>query len=85
MIDARRPSWFDDAACAGAPDPRLWFPEGRNFALLEARGVAVCERCPVRVDCLMHAMNTGEEQGTWGGLTEVARRRLRAGRTRRFA
>jgi len=42
----------------------------------------VCRSCPVRVDCLLHAINEGEEWGVWGGLDERERAPLRAGRAR---
>ncbi len=35
------------------------------------------ERCPVRAECLEHALTAPEEHGTWGGTSEPERRQLR--------
>jgi Transcription factor WhiB len=42
---------------------------------------AVCERCPVRGECLQWALDAGADAdyGIWGGLDEAERRRLRRG------
>lgn len=85
MRDA--PAFFADAACRGY-DPNLFFTED---ARREAVALAVCERCPVRVACLDHALRVGEEHGTYGGVTERKRRAVRRawlarqGRERRSA
>lgn len=65
--------WKDQAACRGA-DLALFFPEpGAKY--LEAK--VVCDRCPVKVECLDYALDNGELFGIWGGSTEKERRRLR--------
>jgi WhiB family redox-sensing transcriptional regulator len=33
----------------------------------------VCESCPVRAECLDHAVSAGERYGVWGGLTSDER------------
>lgn len=43
----------------------------------ESRARAICERCPVREQCLDHALEVGEPNGIWGGLNELQRSRLR--------
>lgn len=43
--------------------------------------VAVCEGCPIRVQCLEYAM-AASEPGIWGGLTDRGRREERARRRR---
>ena len=40
-----------------------------------AAALAVCARCPVRVECDQHARTTGEEYGIWGGRPETDRAR----------
>lgn len=35
---------------------------------------AVCDICPVSVECLLHAIEAGEHHGIWGG-TPVRKRR----------
>lgn len=36
----------------------------------------VCFTCPVRLECLVEAFETGMEFGVWGGLTERERRAM---------
>lgn len=35
-----------------------------------------CRSCPVRTECLAHALDEGVEFGVWGGMTERERRAL---------
>ena len=71
-------SWQQNAACRGM-DPAIFFPDLGNHNHAAKR---VCAGCPVRIDCLEHALNAGEEFGIWGGLTEPERRRVTRGRAR---
>ncbi|WP_069628343.1 WhiB family transcriptional regulator [Streptomyces niveus] len=69
-------NWHVRGACYGM-DPEeadeLFFPRPRDLcAIAEAR--ALCARCPVRRDCLNHALENGIKEGTWGGLTKAERR-----------
>lgn len=64
-------SWMQYAACRGM-DTNMFFPDwGGNMD----EAVAVCRRCPVRASCLRHAMSHPENDGVWGGLTEMERKR----------
>ncbi|WP_454296298.1 WhiB family transcriptional regulator [Salana multivorans] len=72
-------SWTSRAACAGGAgrtgvgagaDPDAMFVQGA--AQRDAR--LVCFACPVRMECLLEAFETGMEFGVWGGLTERERR-----------
>lgn len=65
----QRPDWRDDALCAGR-DTEVFFPEGEQPTIIAK---SVCRRCPVRPDCLAHAIERGERYGIWGGFTEHAR------------
>jgi WhiB family redox-sensing transcriptional regulator len=71
-------NWRDRAACLDE-DPELFFPIGTTGPALaqveEAK--SVCARCPVRVECLQWALDTGVDQGIWGGLSEDERRSLK--------
>lgn len=77
--DAEHPDlgdWAEEAACRTS-HPDLFFPEtvrGDNHAK------AICSRCPVRTECLNHALDTDEKYGVWGGLTPRERRRLQRNR-----
>ena len=74
--------WQDGAACKGA-DPNVFYPDempgpGRHPDWTSAR--AICNRCPVREECLAHAIESGEEWGFWGGKTAAEREAIRTGR-----
>lgn len=60
-------------------NPELFFPAGNTGpALLQIEEVkAVCRRCPARSGCLQWALETGQEIGVWGGLSEDERRALK--------
>jgi WhiB family transcriptional regulator, redox-sensing transcriptional regulator len=67
--------WRHDAACREV-DPELFFPIGNSGpALLQIEEAKqVCHRCPVTEDCLTWAIDTGQDAGVWGGLSEDERR-----------
>ena len=68
--------WKEHGACVGHPAD-LWFP-GRGDDCGPAK--AICAQCPVRLECLEHALIEGERFGVWGGLSERERRRIRVAR-----
>lgn len=71
----RYQNWRDLAACRGE-DPALFFPEdGNKHAVAKAR--AICAGCPVRTECLEHAVGFPEKHGVWGGLAERERWNMR--------
>lgn len=67
------PSWQDLAACRGM-DPEIFFPHRGTDTRAPK---AICNRCPVRPDCLEFAMDNGERWGIWGGVSERGRREIR--------
>jgi WhiB family redox-sensing transcriptional regulator len=75
--------WRHRALCRDE-DPELFFPVGNSGpALLQiAEAKTVCERCPVREQCLEFALATGQDAGVWGGLSEDERRSLKRRRAR---
>jgi len=68
------PGWWFAGLCAQT-DPELFFPE-KGGSVREAK--AVCTGCPVRAQCLAHALAHDERFGVWGGTSERERRRLKA-------
>lgn len=65
--------WTASASCgAGRVAPDALFVEGS--AQREVR--AVCEGCPVRLECLADALDSRMDFGVWGGMTERERRAL---------
>jgi WhiB family redox-sensing transcriptional regulator len=78
--------WRDKAACLTA-DPELFFPVGNTGPAVDQidKAKAVCARCSVTEQCLQYALETSQDAGVWGGLSEDERRALkrRAARARR--
>jgi WhiB family redox-sensing transcriptional regulator len=78
--------WRDTAACLTA-DPELFFPVGNTGPAVDQieKAKAVCGRCSVTEMCLQYALETNQDSGVWGGLSEDERRALkrRAARARR--
>ena len=72
------PDWMQHAACRGL-DPELFHPE---VGELTAPAKAVCDACPVRVECLEHAIVHEERNGVWGGVGSAERRRMISRRER---
>ncbi len=78
-------AWIAGRACTPA-DLDLFFSDNdpsrlkARFAELEAK--AICQRCPVQVDCLEHAIAVGEH-GIWGGTTSEERRKMKKAGSRR--
>jgi WhiB family redox-sensing transcriptional regulator len=70
--------WRTLAACRGL-DPDLFFP-ARGDAFTARNAQAVCAACPVAEQCLEFAIEVGETEGIWGGLSG---RQLRQERQRR--
>ncbi len=70
--------WRHVAACRDE-DPELFFPIGNTGpALLQIEEAkSVCRRCSVREECLQFALETGQDAGVWGGLSEDERRALK--------
>ena len=64
-------NWRGAARCR-ADDAEELFVTGAQQR--EAR--MFCRSCPVRTECLAHALDEGVEFGVWGGMTERERRAL---------
>lgn len=81
-------NWRHRAACRDE-DPELFFPVGSTGpSLLQIEEAKeVCHRCPVRESCLSWALESGQDAGVWGGLSEDERRaaKRRAARNRTAA
>jgi WhiB family redox-sensing transcriptional regulator len=71
-------NWRNRAACL-EEDPELFFPIGNTGpALLQIEEAkAVCRRCEVVETCLKWAIESGQDAGVWGGLSEDERRALK--------
>ena len=73
--------WRLLAACRHA-DPELFFPVSPSGPSLDqvTQAKAICAGCPVRQQCLAFALDTRQDHGVWGGMSEEERR-LRASKT----
>jgi WhiB family redox-sensing transcriptional regulator len=63
--------WRHSARCRNE-DPEALFVQGAQQR--DAR--EVCKGCPVRTECLAHALDNRVRFGVWGGMTERERRAL---------
>ena len=70
--------WRHEAACRDV-DPELFFPIGNSGpALLQIEEAKqVCRRCSVMDECLRWAIDSGQDAGVWGGMSEDERRSLK--------
>ena len=77
--------WRHQAACRDE-DPELFFPVGNTGPAITQIEEAkkVCMRCVVKEPCLAWALESGQDAGVWGGLSEDERRAMkrRAARNR---
>jgi WhiB family redox-sensing transcriptional regulator len=69
---------MDGAACA-TTDPELWFPELDSLWRV-AQAKKICEKCPVKQECLNYALVNKFKDGIWGGLSPTERHRLMMGK-----
>ena len=71
-------TWRDHAACL-EEDPELFFPIGNTGpAILQIEEAkAVCRRCEVVETCLKWAIESGQDAGVWGALSDDERRALK--------
>lgn len=70
--------WRSSAACHGV-DPDLFFPKEGTGCNAGKEAKAICATCPVRAECLEHALGFSEsyDHGVWGGTSWSERRRIR--------
>lgn len=62
--------WRKRARCLEM-DPQVFFPSDSDGVLMAKK---ICERCPVKRQCLEYAFENGL-YGVWGGTSERERRR----------
>jgi WhiB family redox-sensing transcriptional regulator len=60
-------------------EPELFFPIGSSGPALRQVEDAkqVCRQCAVADACLQWALQTGQDAGVWGGMSEDERRALK--------
>jgi WhiB family transcriptional regulator, redox-sensing transcriptional regulator len=64
--------------CPQKVQKKLFFPVGTSGPALRqiAEAKTVCRRCPVVTECLAWALESGQDAGVWGGMSEDERRAL---------
>jgi WhiB family transcriptional regulator, redox-sensing transcriptional regulator len=80
ILEVPSMAWGSRARCA-AEDPTLFFPNGDSpgTRAKAAEAKKLCLECGVRLECLRWAIETGQEEGIWGGLGVRELRRHRRG------
>lgn len=78
--------WRQRANCKEIPDPDVFFPIGTTGPALDQieQAKAICQPCCVKQDCLEWAIETHQESGVWGGLSEDERKSMTTGRRHPF-
>jgi len=76
--------WQARGACR-QEDPELFFPIGSSPLAKAQEDTAkrVCWRCPVMEMCGQYALESRQDTGVWGGMSEDDRRRLHRRKGRR--
>ena len=75
--------WTDHARCKGMPT-ELFFPNRYNKPSASAEAIAVCDDCPVTVECRDYADRNNLKHGVWGAVPESTRMPTRtSGRRKR--
>lgn len=76
LVDHLTPDWHAQAVCHpdNGHDPAIWFPtrpHGGNLTHDDVirPAVALCNTCPVRLQCLADAKKREEQWGVWGGVS----------------
>jgi WhiB family redox-sensing transcriptional regulator len=64
--------WMANGNCASEP-PSLFFPSDGVGVEVARR---ICATCPVKEQCLEHALVNRIDHGVWGGASERERRRI---------
>ncbi|QKW15338.1 WhiB family transcriptional regulator [Verrucosispora sp. NA02020] len=69
--------WRDNSICRDM-DGELFFPVGTGPSARNQteQAKAVCRRCPVQLACLNWALESGEQFGVAGGMSEDERQAL---------
>ena len=58
-------------------NPDSFFPPPRRHNNDARLAKKICSKCPVKLECLDHALTNNEEHGIWGGLGPEERKKLR--------
>jgi WhiB family redox-sensing transcriptional regulator len=71
--------WQFEGACNGIETDEFFLEDnmrGKTKRIREVNAIAICNTCPVKQQCLDHALSVPEVYGVWGGMTEEQRHLL---------
>lgn len=77
MTTAREETWRQYASCAQVVNAEIFHPP-RGGSTMAAK--SICAACDVRERCLRYALDNGERDGIWGGLSAEERKAIRKAR-----
>lgn len=69
--------WQRRGLCRGG-NTEIFYPED-DHEQQALKAIAICLNCPVMMRCRQWALDTHEEHGVWGGLSEGDRKAIWAG------
>jgi WhiB family redox-sensing transcriptional regulator len=75
-------SWMRSASCLGMDTEMFFPPSGVNVS---AGIKALCNACPVNMECYEYAVKHGLDMGIFGGTSAIERIRTRRRRTKATA
>jgi WhiB family redox-sensing transcriptional regulator len=64
--------WQLRGTCASSNDPDLWMAPSAQKKMIQ-KAKEACRECPVISECAKWALDTHQEYGVWGGLSEIDR------------
>jgi WhiB family redox-sensing transcriptional regulator len=76
----RVPHWHEEAVCNDGNAHLFFADHDERWQARERReqeAKALCRTCPVRLECLEHALTYPEYHGVWGATSREDRQRLR--------
>lgn len=75
LMERLHPAWQKQGLCRHHPE-LSWFPLVAGWSMEGESAKDVCNRCPVKDQCLEHALAVPELTGIWGGVGPRERRRM---------
>ena len=75
LYEVDRDSGWEEYGLCSSVGGDLWFPARGEIAHTRA-AKRICQRCPVKDQCLEQALRNDERFGVWGGFTPKERTAL---------